>query len=224
MTRPVMFLSAGIPDRPDRPDQNAPLFAERQPDRIQRAVTHLARVTLASGWCLLFGGHPAISPLVLEVLRRFVSSADRSDPRVIIYQSERYRRFIPPAAIALSDDPSLPSRLRWTPDHGTDADSLLDMRTQMLATPGIAGAAFVGGLFGVVEEADLFHAVHPTLPMLPLRSTASAAAEVARRYQGRLGIAGFDERLLGLEAYPLVAQEILTFLEARRSGGAPQAS
>jgi len=56
-----VFLSASVPD----PSRHAAYFQTARPARIREAVTQLARVVLPHG-LLVFGGHPAISPLVLK--------------------------------------------------------------------------------------------------------------------------------------------------------------
>ena len=58
--RPV-FLSASVPD----PLRNPRYFESADPARIRQAVGALVRVAAPSAR-LVFGGHPAISPLVLD--------------------------------------------------------------------------------------------------------------------------------------------------------------
>src|SRR5262249_798834 len=61
--RPAIFLSAGVPDDPGRGAyiETADPIATRDAERVASAVV------LASPRALVFGGHPAISPLVAQI-------------------------------------------------------------------------------------------------------------------------------------------------------------
>ncbi len=153
-----VFLSASIPT-PDRPSaylQSAHLVA------IREAVTALTLVVVPTTR-LVFGGHPAISPLV-HLAAEQLGAADN----VFIYQSEFFRSVIPP--------PSLKFRhLLWTPPEADRAASLLRMRQQMLASEQFHAGVFIGGMEGVEEEFALFRQYHPTALLLAVASTGAAA-------------------------------------------------
>lgn len=153
------FLSASIPDprREPRYYETADLTA------IREAITAITTVVVKRGE-LVFGGHPAISPLVLIVATVF----DAMD-RVQIYQSEYFRDEIPPESLAFR-------RAVWTPTVNGDRNaSLIAMRTSMINGGSFAAAFFVGGMEGVEEEFRLFRDRWPQTPVYPVASTGAAA-------------------------------------------------
>src|ERR1700693_809851 len=85
-----VLLSASIPDKSYQDQEYDPL-------EITEAVVAATRSILSAGGRLLFGAHPAISPLVLRVARDFKRLDDSTDPRVIVYQSALYENQIPEA-------------------------------------------------------------------------------------------------------------------------------
>jgi hypothetical protein len=130
---------------------------------IREAVTAVSTVALKRGE-LVFGGHPAISPLVLII----ASVLDATD-RVRIFQSEYFRDEIPPESAAFR-------RLIWTPRIAGDRQaSLLEMRRSMIGASGFAAAFFIGGMEGVEEEFALFRDRWPDVPAFPIASTGAAA-------------------------------------------------
>jgi len=141
---------------------------------IREAVTAVSTVALKRGE-LVFGGHPAISPLVLIV----ASALDATD-RVRIYQSEHFRDQIPPESTAFR-------RLVWTPRVGTDRQaSLREMRETMIGGGGFAAAFFIGGMEGVEEEFALFRERWPNVPAFPIASTGAAARRLLDRWASSL--------------------------------------
>jgi hypothetical protein len=153
------FLSASIPD-----PRREPLYYETADfTAIREAVSAVSTVALKRGE-LVFGGHPAISPLVLIVAKVLDATE-----RVSIFQSEYFRDEIPPESAAFR-------RLVWTPRVGADREaSLLQMRRTMIDTGGFAAAFFVGGMEGVEEEFALFRGRWPNVPAFPNASTGAAA-------------------------------------------------
>jgi hypothetical protein len=172
MSKGPIFLSASIPygDRakiyPPDPvairDAARALVAETVPDRI-----------------LVFGGHPAISPLVWEASR----SLQETD-KVYIYQSEMYRQKIPREARYFKN-------LVWTNTLGSDTDQnlghmrqlMIGQRTDEQRTfihPEFAAAFFIGGMNGVEDEWDMFRRTYPRVPVFPVASTEGAAERIAR--------------------------------------------
>ena len=168
-----VFLSASIPteDRSPKYFKTADLVA------IRDAVRGLASTVLASG-SLVFGGHPAISPLILVVAQRL-----RAVKRVRIYQSEVFRSMVLPASVAF------PNTV-WTgaSDSGLEP-SLLRMRTEMLRSTRFAAGVFIGGMEGVEQEFELFKRIHPHSPAFPVGSTGAAAARLLSKADEALGAA-----------------------------------
>jgi hypothetical protein len=129
---------------------------------IREAVSALTLV-VAPAARLVFGGHPAISPLVHLAAER-LGAADN----VFIYQSRFFQNVIPPTSLQFR-------HLIWTP-AGADRDSsLLRMRQQMLTSERFHAGVFIGGMEGVEEEFKLFQQYHPMAIILAVASTGAAA-------------------------------------------------
>jgi len=65
---------------------------------IAAAVKALVGAVFQQGWTLVFGGHPAVSPLILMIAREYGQKN-----RVVIYQSRYFFHHISPATRALTD-------------------------------------------------------------------------------------------------------------------------
>jgi hypothetical protein len=163
---PRYLLSASIPD-----PRREPLYYETADlTAIREAVTAVSTVALKRGE-LVFGGHPAISPLVL-IVANVLDAANR----VRIFQSEYFRDQILPESAAFH-------RLVWTPRIGADREaSLLEMRRTMIDAGGFAAAFFIGGMEGVEEEFILFRDRWPDVPAFPMASTGAAARRLLDRW------------------------------------------
>src|SRR5436305_1538123 len=114
----------------------------------------MARMILASNGRLVFGGHPTITPLVLHV-----AGDGGYRERVDVYQSEWFRRELPPETLRLQELGF--GRIHWTPAEKTREDSLLKMRVHMLSKSQPIGAIFIGGMEGIHAEWDLFATLMP---------------------------------------------------------------
>lgn len=164
------LLSASIPD----PRREPVYYETADLTGIREAVTAVSTVALKRGE-LVFGGHPAISPLVL-----IVAGALEATERVRIFQSEYFRDAIPPESAAFR-------RLVWTPRVGVDREaSLLKMRKAMIDTGGFAAAFFIGGMEGVEEEFALFRDRWPQVPAYPIASTGAAARRLLDKWASSL--------------------------------------
>lgn len=159
-----VFLSASVPD----PMRHARYYKTTNLINIRDAVCSLAELVLPAGE-LVFGGHPAISPMVGSIAQQL----GRLDA-VSIYQSEFFKSVIPPASMAFG------SRIRWVPEVPGDREASLEqMRTQMIA--GAAGdrkfsaGFFIGGMEGVEQEFELFRRYQPHAAFWCLASTGGAA-------------------------------------------------
>jgi hypothetical protein len=93
----AVFLSASVPaaERSEayRRVPDAPL-------RIDEAVVSLARAVFSHNGRLVFGGHPAISPLVAMVAAEY-HDRPSAPPRIIIYQYRAFEGFLPDATLAM---------------------------------------------------------------------------------------------------------------------------
>jgi hypothetical protein len=158
-----VFLSASIPDakRDPRFHQTADNIA------IRECVVALAEVVLRGGE-LVFGGHPAISPMVARVAT-YLGQLDA----VTIFQSEYFRGQIPSSTLQMP-------RIHWSVAVKQDRNASLDlMRAEMLDVRR-GGASFdvgvfVGGMEGIEAEYDLFRAAQPLAAFWPIPAGGAAA-------------------------------------------------
>jgi SLOG-like protein len=222
----AILLSASLPVKKDY-EGNARHLETARPERIRAAVVELAKWAFTHDLSLVFGGHPAISPLVLEVARRFLQNAH--EPRVFVFQSQHFAEDARPRAThdLVSWDAG---RLVLTPpvedSSGPDRESSLEvMRRIMVRWPGLIGAVFIGGMDGIQKEADLFkgagasadadpNAARSARPCFAVASGGGAAAdllEAGDRYAGlgrHVPAKVMADVLRHGESYPLVMQLI----------------
>ncbi|MBW4540414.1 MAG: hypothetical protein KME43_14895 [Myxacorys chilensis ATA2-1-KO14] len=150
-----IFLSAGIPDRDlDR--------YPADPIAIREAILALVTQTVRDRE-LVFGGHPAISPLVDHASRTL-----EAQHHVYIYQSRWFENVIPDVAKAFPN-------LIWTQKKSTLEESLTVMRREIIGSRPFAAAVFIGGMGGLFEECTIFKELHPNKPIFPIASTLGAA-------------------------------------------------
>jgi len=166
-----IFLSASIP----LPSRNPQYFATADVIAIRDAVRALIIVTLESDYQLVFGGHPAITPMIRMQLTQSAASGAN---RVVLYQSRYFASSFPPdnsafTQVCLIDE---------VPNDRTA--SLSRMREEMLRGSFRAGL-FIGGMEGVEDEYALFTRLHPGVPAYPIASTGAAAARIYSQ-DGRL--------------------------------------
>jgi SLOG cluster3 family len=155
-----IFLSASIPIRGREPyDQDI------ETKRIRDAILALVTVCKDRDLVLVFGGHPAISPIV-----HHAANSLGTIENIVIYQSEFYRKFLPEAAWKFPN-------LIWAPAGDDGRSSQAIMRDAMIndKTWQYGAAVFIGGMQGVIDEARRFHAMYPGKPMIPLQYTGGAS-------------------------------------------------
>lgn len=163
-----VFVSASVPD----PRRDTNYHRTAHPLRIREAITQLARAVLPLGE-LVFGGHPAVSPLVLAVATQLGASS-----RAAIFQSEFFRGRVPRDSLVFP-------RLTWTPAVGHDqSKSLAAMRTLMIRSREFEAAFFIGGMEGVEEEYSVFRQEWPQAAAYPIASTGGAARLLFARGAG----------------------------------------
>lgn len=228
---PAIFLSASVPYRRNPPADlgtvereaflklNERYLGGARPAHIRSAVVALTRAMLMRGMRLVFGAHPAISPMVLGAAR----DADAPPKSILIFQSEYFRRRIPQETLDLAAWEA--GVLVLTPEvakaHASEstrrAASLKRMRELMVAVPGLRAAIFVGGMEGVAEEAELFRRKNPELPLYALASTGSAARELWDQSESRYSGTLRESSVLDNPSFTIVAHEIMNDL--RIEGG-----
>ena len=159
MNPPPIFLSASIPFAGREFDDDI------EPKRIRDAVLALVTVCRDRKLSLVFGGHPAISPLVHHAAES-LGVVDN----VTIYQSEFYRKFIPEAAQKFPN-------LEWADPGEDDSSSQAIMHDAMINRDNwnYTHAVFNGGMNGIFDEAGRFHRAYPGRPLIPLQYTGGAS-------------------------------------------------
>ena len=186
-----IFLSAGVPtqDRPAKYCDSADVIA------IRDSVIALASTVLANkGFHLIWGGQPAITPLIALVLERYNL---RMTNRVTLYQSYEFERFFPKENENVGN-------IVYTEKKEDRKSSLMLMRQRMIGEHDYAAAVFIGGMEGVEDEFDLFRKIHPDIPCLPIASTGAAAKIIYDEHPGE-----FDERLLTELSYSSLFKDLL---------------
>lgn len=186
----TVFLSASVPD-----PKRDPAYAETS-DRIaiRDAVRALASVILPQGQ-LVWGGHPAITPLIRVVAEGIgITSGDR----VLLYQSALFEGVMP-------QDNAAFERVVVTPAvEGNREQSLKAMRDAMLGEHAFDAGVFIGGMHGVIDEFRLFRERHPRAVLLPIASTGAAARQIFNEEGGQ-----FPQELVSDLAYPSLFRRFL---------------
>jgi SLOG cluster3 family len=212
----TVFLSASVPNekRADRYNR-----IEDAAFEIEQAVISLARAVFSEGGRLVFGGHPAISPLVAMVVGeyrepRFAESAEeRQEVPVEIYQSRAFEGYLP-------DDTLLMYRLGYAAIHWVDAvgderfdpdapaenvqcrNSLRRMRETMLEASHPDAMVCIGGMEGLEDEVALAIDRGRLFPIYVLERTGGAAALLRARE---------------LKRFRMIDTEIVTRIEQMRA-------
>lgn len=169
LKKPAIFLSAGVPDQPERGDY----IDTADPVAIRDATRAVTAAVLRSGKYLVFGGHPAITPLVAQV----AGSLKMLD-RVVIFQSEWFEKMTPKEVDWFEN-------LHWTRKMESIGASVLQMRDEMFGAKDLdyRAAVYLGGMNGVEDEHERFHAKFPKVPEYPVGSTGGAALNLWGDYR-----------------------------------------
>jgi hypothetical protein len=165
----AIFLSASVP-LPGRGHYHE----TADPFLIQFAVRELLTVVLGRR-TLIWGGHPAITPMVSAVCDDLGVQYTSS---VILYQSDYFRTVMPP------ENDRFTNLVRVPPVPGDLDASLLAMRMEMLSHS-FDAAVFIGGMEGVFEEYALFTMLHPNATVVLIPSAGGAARELAQDLDDR---------------------------------------
>lgn len=159
-----VFLSASVPlpGRDERFLKSADVIA------IREAIKGLIEVVVQRG-TLVFGGHPAITPMIALLMRSYGADARK---RVVLYQSEYFAKRFPQETDEFLDLRTVPARAK------SRKRSLERMRKHMIEDTPFDAAVFIGGMEGVLDEYTLFKEHHPNAHLWPIASTGAAAREI----------------------------------------------
>jgi len=185
-----IFLSAGIPDL----TQDQKYVDTADVIAIRDAVRALATVIMPHSM-LIWGGHPAITPLIRYVLQNVMKLPVQN--HVTLYQSEFYKEKFP-------DDNQYFETIVITPKKVDEQLSLDHMRTKMITEHTFDFGIFIGGMSGVEKEFIIFKEAHPNTPVLPVASTGAAAKIIYDQITPPL-----DKRLLNDFAYMAMFKSLL---------------
>lgn len=164
----IVFLSASVPIPRSRDEK---YYETADVTAIRDAVKALA-LYIAPRGRIVFGGHPAITPLVASIAsRRF---GHKRQP-LILYQSAYFDGQFPPENEQIED-------VRVTAMGADLPESLSIMRSKMLTEERFDAAVFIGGMNGVVEEYEALRKLQPRVPCFPVASTGAAALDIFRRF------------------------------------------
>ncbi|WP_164015237.1 hypothetical protein [Pyxidicoccus trucidator] len=163
----AIFLSAGVPDPKCGPEY----AATADTVAITAAVSALVHVTLGRR-LLIWGGHPAITPMIWVVAENIGVDYGRW---VRLYQSRHFQDEFP-------EDNERFQNVTYTGDVEKDREkSLLEMRERMFTEHQFKAAVFIGGMGGIIDEFELFHRLQPNAAVVPVVSTGGAVLKVAER-------------------------------------------
>lgn len=193
----TVFLSASVPD----PKRHARYHGTADVIAIRDAVRALVTVVLPQAR-LVWGGHPAITPLVRVIAQDLgITGADK----VRLYQSAFFRGRMPKDNAAFESVTIVPAV-----KSNQDA-SLERMRHEMISSEDFSGAVFIGGMEGVEIEYRMFRRMHPDATVLPLASTGAAALHIFNNEPDQ-----FPPELKEDYAYPSLFRRLLKLPSARR--------
>lgn len=186
-----IFLSAGIPYHAK--DRDSVYFNTADIIAIRDAVRALATVVIPKAH-LVWGGQPAITPLIRFVMEKMNSSLKE---HITLYQSNFFKDKFP-------EDNFYFENITLTEERDTLEDSLVVMRQEMLLNNDFAVGIFIGGMDGILKEYELFKDAHPNALILPIASTGAAARIVYNSIEPKL-----DERLLNDYAFMALFRDML---------------
>jgi hypothetical protein len=162
----AIFLSASVPD-----PRRAPDYAKTaEPVSITAAVSALLHVTLGRR-PLVWGGHPAITPMVWALAEGLKTDYGRW---VRLYQSEFFKDEFP-------EDNERFRNVTYTARVVGDRDaSLRLMRQRMFCENQFSAAVFIGGMAGILIEYEMIRELQPDATIVPVVSTGGAVCDLAK--------------------------------------------
>ena len=156
-----LFLSASVP----LPSRDAQFFESADNLAIRNSVKALISTCVPKA-TIVFGGHPAITPLISVVLSRM---PDLYRNRVKLYVSNFFEpEFVP----EISDFLNI---IRTENINSNRNDSLSVMRERMIGETQFDAGIFIGGMEGVLDEYQAFKNAHGNAKLYPISSTGAAA-------------------------------------------------
>ncbi|WP_346295113.1 hypothetical protein LRC39_17620 [Rhodopseudomonas sp. P1] len=190
-----LFLSASVP----LPTRHREFFDTADVIAIREAVKALVETALDDA-VLVFGGHPAITPLIALLLRGMAPKYKR---RVVLFQSAFFEGEFVEENTEFID-------FQIVPADGDRERSLVTMRDYMLRSRRFDAAFFIGGMEGIWNEYRAFRALHPGALCFPIASTGAASLQLFRE------IAPARRDLLHELTYPTLFRNLLAEIRRRQ--------
>ena len=157
----AVFLSASVPSR------ERAYFETAEPFLIQAAVRELVMAVLGK-YRLVWGGHPAITPMVRSICEE-VGDSDA----VVLYQSKFFEDQFP------GENERFENVVYIDAVPGERESSLRRMRLAMLSREDLGAAVFIGGMEGIKEEYLIFRHVQPHAKVLSVDAPGGAARDLS---------------------------------------------
>lgn len=155
-----IFLSASIPVE----ERHKKYIDSCDVTAIRDAIIALTTVVIKD-YRLVWGGHPAITPIISRVLNILGYNVSE---HVMLYQSKWFVDQFP------KENDNIP-KIVLTERKNSLEESLFEMRNKMIGNNEFAAAFFIGGMEGVEIEYDMFKQIHPKILTFPIASTGAAA-------------------------------------------------
>jgi len=164
----AVFLSASVPE------PTSEFAADADPFLIQFAVREFMTTVLGRR-PLVWGGHPAITPMVWAVCEDL--GVDYSQA-VQLYQSGYFKDEFPEEN-ARFNNVVVTDKITDAEGKPDLAASLRHMRERMFGETEFEAAVFIGGKQGILDEFELFFSLHPDALILPVGVAGGAARNLA---------------------------------------------
>ncbi|NJN35720.1 MAG: hypothetical protein HC794_00145 [Nitrospiraceae bacterium] len=166
--RGAVFLSASVP----QPGRRG--FDSFDPVLVASAVHAFVEVVLGRR-LLVWGGQPAITPIIWEAARRLDVRYERS---VLLYQSAFFKDRYPQANLRFDN---------WVEVPAVEGDlraSLKLMRERMFSDHPYEAAVFIGGMEGVIDEFEILQGFAPEATLIPLAAAGGVSRDLFDRVEG----------------------------------------
>lgn len=164
--KPVIFLSASVP----RPERDRRFYDTADITAIRDAVVGLVNAIIPD-FCMVWGGYPAITPIIANI---FEKRGYKDEKLVTLYQSDFFEAKFPEEDKVFSNF----IQTETVKDTGGKDDmnlSLRLMRKRMIDENNIVAAVFIGGMEGIMDEANLVKELKPKAKLFPVASTGGAS-------------------------------------------------
>lgn len=210
----MIFLSSSVPP--------ADLKTPSVHKEVARAVAVFAYSIFSSGGRIVFGGHPSVTPFVLESAETMLKITPQPrQPLIKMYQSEIFIRNIVSSATRelfvrniaeLVLTPLVEGEILFTANQSgpikEGKGSLELMRRRMIQDNDLSAAIFIGGSDGVRTELEHFKNFFPDRPVYFIGATAGASRQLATEHRQ-------SEDFLCSSDYMQLAQAALEELKKR---------